>query len=222
VVEAVALGRLEAPQLLVAVGTAGPEPHQLYREHQPLMLAVAVVHYLELAVQGVAVTAVQGQREALLTQVAVVVGSGIVILKYKVPSQTVFTFKSSTKWTCPTGVTSVDYLIVGGGGGGGHSTGGGGGGGGYRTGAGLAVNAGTTYAIAVGAGGGGGNASAAATSGGDSSIAGAPITENPSGAGTNTLKAYGGGAGGNNAIGSSNGSNGGSGGGAAGNTAGTE
>jgi hypothetical protein len=38
----------------------------------------------------------------------------------------------------------------------------------------------------------------AGTSGGFSSIAGAPITENPSGAGTNTLKAYGGGGGGSN------------------------
>jgi len=46
-------------------------------------------------------------------------GSGIVILSYSVASQTVFTFKSSTKWICPTAVTSVDYLVVAGGGGGG-------------------------------------------------------------------------------------------------------
>jgi hypothetical protein len=61
----------------------------------------------------------------------------------------------------------------------------------------LSVTAGNTYTITVGAGGAGAaNASVAGGSGGDSFIAGAPITENPSGAGTNTLRAYGGGGGG--------------------------
>jgi hypothetical protein len=57
VAAAVVQGRLEVPQLLVAAGMAALEPHQPYLEHQPLMLVVAAVHYLELAVQGVAVTA---------------------------------------------------------------------------------------------------------------------------------------------------------------------
>jgi hypothetical protein len=64
------------------------------------------------------------------------------------------------------------------------------------------------------------NASVAGGSGGDSFIAGAPITENPSGAGTNTLRAYGGGGGGSfagnvaaNAV--AKGADGGSGGGGA-------
>jgi hypothetical protein len=101
------------------------------------------------------------------------------------------TFTASGTWTCPTGVTEVEYLVVAGGGGG--SDGGGGGAGGFRTGTGLAVTGGTTYTITVGAGGAGGPNNGTGTQGLDSSIAGSPITESPSGAGTNTLKAYGGG-----------------------------
>ena len=45
------------------------------------------------------------------------------------------TFTATQDWTCPTGVTQIDYLIVGGGGGGGGAPaayiGGGGGGGGW-------------------------------------------------------------------------------------------
>jgi hypothetical protein len=111
------------------------------------------------------------------------------------PFTVIQTFTSSTSWVAPEGVTEVEYLIVGGGGSGGAL--GGGGAGGYRTGSGLTVTAGNTYTITVGG----------------SSIAGAPITENPSGAGTNTLKAYGGGLGGNGAGAAAN--NGGSGGGGA-------
>ena len=33
------------------------------------------------------------------------------------------TFNGSATWTCPTGVSSVDYLVVGGGGGGGSGDG---------------------------------------------------------------------------------------------------
>ena len=43
-------------------------------------------------------------------------------------------FNFSTTWIVPTGVTSIDYLVVAGGGGGGVTYGGGGGAGGYRTG----------------------------------------------------------------------------------------
>jgi len=48
-------------------------------------------------------------------------------------------FTESTTWIPPTGVASVDYLVVAGGGGGGASAGGGGGAGGYRTGSDFAV-----------------------------------------------------------------------------------
>ena len=47
------------------------------------------------------------------------------------------TFTSSTTWTAPAGVTSIDYLVVAGGGGGGANYGGGGGGGGFRIGSGF-------------------------------------------------------------------------------------
>jgi hypothetical protein len=67
-----------------------------------------------------------------------------------------FTTIGTTSWTAPLGITTVEYLIVGGGGGGGggYDTGGGGGGGGgmVLTGS-LAVTAGASYNIEVGAGG---------------------------------------------------------------------
>ena len=68
------------------------------------------------------------------------------------------TATGTTSWTIPTGVTSVDYLVVAGGGGGGGSNSwqcAGGGAGGYRTGT-LEVIAGTNHTITVGAGGAGG------------------------------------------------------------------
>jgi len=114
---------------------------------------------------------------------------------------------------------TIDYLIVAGGGaGGGHAPsdkgGGGGGAGGFRTGTGLAVTAGISYTITVGAGGSG-VSNDRGGSGTNSSIAGFPIAENPSGAGTNTFKSYGGGGGGagNNTAPGNQGANGGSGGG---------
>jgi hypothetical protein len=124
-------------------------------------------------------------------------------------------FTATGEWVCPTGVTKVEWLIVAGGGGGGGNVAGGGGAGGFRTGTGLSVTAGTTYTITVGAGGPGSVLNAdRGTNGFDSSIAGAPITENPSGAGTNTLKAYGGGGGGTyDGVGTGDGISGGSGGG---------
>ena len=53
-------------------------------------------------------------------------------------------FNATGTWTAPTGVTSVDYLVVAGGGAGGGDAGGGGGAGGFRTGTGLAVIAGVS------------------------------------------------------------------------------
>ena len=41
------------------------------------------------------------------------------------------TFTATSTWTCPAGVTEVEYLVVAGGGGGGRYIGGGGGAGGF-------------------------------------------------------------------------------------------
>ena len=60
-------------------------------------------------------------------------------------------FTSSTTWTVPSGVSTVQYLIVGGGGGGGRY-GGGGGGGGVVTST-LSVTSGTVETVTIGAGG---------------------------------------------------------------------
>ncbi|NBR24969.1 MAG: hypothetical protein EBU08_14585 [Micrococcales bacterium] len=126
------------------------------------------------------------------------------------------TFTGNSTWTCPAGVTSVEYLVVAGGGGGG-ANGGGGGAGGFRTGSGLTVTPTQNYTITVGGGGLGGTAEngATASSGGDSYISGSPISNNPSSGNpyTNALVAYGGGGAGNRSGGS--GGNGGSGGGSA-------
>ena len=66
-------------------------------------------------------------------------------------------FTESTTWTPPTGVTSVDYMVIAGGGGGGMSDGFGsaGGAGGFQSGTGLSVTPSTPYTIIVGAGGAG-------------------------------------------------------------------
>ena len=60
------------------------------------------------------------------------------------------TFLSSTTWTAPTGVTSVDYLVIAGGGGGGGQQGGGGGAGGFRTATGFSVTPGQSYTVKIG------------------------------------------------------------------------
>ena len=80
------------------------------------------------------------------------------------------TFTANSTWTCPAGVTSVEYLVVASGGGGGGRIGGGGGAGGFRTGTGLSVTAGTDYTITVGAGSAGGVGNARGTSGNDSTF----------------------------------------------------
>ena len=81
-------------------------------------------------------------------------GSGVVVLRYRVPQ--VVTFLDSGAWTCPSGVTSVQALIVGGGGGGGSTSNnyvGGSGGGGVVYSSSVAVTPGTTYSVVVGQGG---------------------------------------------------------------------
>ena len=64
-----------------------------------------------------------------------------------------FTTVGTTTWTAPSGVTSVQVLVVGGGGGGGWHAGGGGGAGGLNDSASYAVTPGTSYTVTVGAGG---------------------------------------------------------------------
>ena len=69
-------------------------------------------------------------------------------------------YTTSTTWTAPAGVTSVDVEVWGGGGGGGGQNntadGGGGGGGGAYSKSTIAVTPGNTYTVTVGAGGAGG------------------------------------------------------------------
>jgi hypothetical protein len=62
---------------------------------------------------------------------------------------------TSTSWTCPAGVTSIELLVVAGGGGGGVGSNGGGGGGagGLIYNSAFPVVPGTTYSLSVGAGG---------------------------------------------------------------------
>ena len=81
---------------------------------------------------------------------------------------TIESFPASTTWTAPTGVTSVEYLVVAGGGGGGgaqgssggYRHGGGGGAGGYRAATGFSVTPGQSYTVTVGTGGAGGSGAA--------------------------------------------------------------
>lgn len=61
-----------------------------------------------------------------------------------------------TSWTIPTGITTIEYLVIAGGGGAGVNNGGGGGGGGFlvnATGTGYTVTAGSIVNVTVGAGG---------------------------------------------------------------------
>ena len=78
---------------------------------------------------------------------------------------------NSTTWTKPSGVTSLDYLVIGGGGGGGNSLGGGGGAGGFLED--KLTSVASSYAITVGKGGAGGITShLKGYSGGPSSLGG--------------------------------------------------
>ena len=99
-------------------------------------------------------------------------GSGVVIVRYidinpaSVAVQ--FTTVGTTNWIAPTGVTSVEALVVGGGGGGGVDDGGGGGAGGLIYTSAFPVTPGTSYTVTVGAGGVGARSAQAATNGGNS------------------------------------------------------
>ena len=80
-------------------------------------------------------------------------------------------FSSPGTWTAPTGVTSVEVLVVAGGGGTGWDVGGGGGGGGVLYAQSFPVSAGTPYPITVGSGGASATGSAVkGTNGGNSTF----------------------------------------------------
>jgi uncharacterized repeat protein (TIGR02543 family) len=67
-----------------------------------------------------------------------------------------FTTATGCFWTVPSGVSTIDYLLVGGGGGGGSDNGSGGGGGGLREVTSASVTPGAVTTVVVGAGGAGG------------------------------------------------------------------
>lgn len=96
--------------------------------------------------------------------------------------QNIAKFTSSATWTCPAGITLVEFQGWGSGGGGGYCNGSGGGGGGYNAEM-IAVVPGTDYTVTVGLGGTGGTSGSGGT-GGQTSMSGAI--------------AYGGGGGGDN------------------------
>ena len=76
---------------------------------------------------------------------------------------------ASIDWTSPTGVTSINLLVVGGGGGGGSRHAGGGGGGGVSDGT-VTISPATQYRVTVGAGGTGGTAGLNGSEGSQSSF----------------------------------------------------
>lgn len=92
-------------------------------------------------------------------------GSGVVVIRYVTPTVAsdyrVHSFTADTSFTSPTGISTVDVLVVGGGGAGGGDTfgGGGGGAGGYQRSQSQAVTAGSSYTVDIGPGGTGTTAS---------------------------------------------------------------
>ena len=108
-----------------------------------------------------------GQADAVGSENSGHGGSGVVVLRYRVPQVAVF--QDSGAWTCPSGVTSVQALIVAGGGGG-ADNGGGGGAGGLVYNANYPVTPGQTYSVVVGQGGAGGTGNANGRNGQNSSF----------------------------------------------------
>jgi PKD repeat protein len=117
-------------------------------------------------------------------------GSNTFTMPVYITVYTIQSFTSSTTWIAPTGVTSVEYLVIAGGGGGGGTFsygygGGGGGAGGLRTASGYTVIPGNSYIVTVGAGGAGGAAGAySGTKGSDSRFDAIISTGGGYGAGT--------------------------------------
>ena len=89
------------------------------------------------------------QRQAITTTILQWTTSGYTLLAGSPPTAT------ATSWTAPTGVTSVELLVVAGGGGGGYGYAAGGGAGGLLYNQAYSVTPGNSYNISVGAGGAG-------------------------------------------------------------------
>jgi hypothetical protein len=106
-------------------------------------------------------------------------------------------FTTSGTFSVPSGVSSVDALVVGGGGGGGEQHGGGGGAGGLIFFPGYPVTPGGTLTVTIGCGGAGGNTGAprgCAGEDGQDSVLGSPSDPGLSSGGVLTAKGGGGGA----------------------------
>jgi hypothetical protein len=119
----------------------------------------------------------------------------------KAPVISTFSTVGSTSWIAPSGINTVELLVVAGGGGAGYDVGGGGGAGGLCYGSSYPVVPGTSYSITVGSGGVSGNNSGIKGSSGSNSSFG-------------SVTAFGGGGGGSysgNGAGISGGSGGGAG-----------
>ena len=82
-------------------------------------------------------------------------GSGFAVIKISATQNKIAVFSNTATWNVPTGVTSVEYMIVAGGGAGGAHNSGGGGAGGYLAGVGYGVTPAQTFTVIVGAGGAG-------------------------------------------------------------------
>ena len=116
------------------------------------------------------------------------------------------TFNSSTSWTAPSGVSSIDCLVVAGGGAGANNGSGnqprgagGGGAGGFRNLTNISVTPGTTYPITVGAGGAYFATVFANASGSNSSIGSLVVAAGGGGGCANSGTPVAGGSGGGNA-----------------------
>jgi prepilin-type N-terminal cleavage/methylation domain-containing protein len=103
-------------------------------------------------------------------------------------------FTSSTTWTVPANVTSVEYLVVAGGGGGGSAFAGGGGAGGLLTGSNFAVSG--SVSVTVGAGGAGASAGGASANGSNSAFGSIVTIGGGGGGGDNNRGGKNGGSGG--------------------------
>lgn len=112
------------------------------------------VAFAAVAITAVAVSIPQGAK-AVTSDVCSVEGSGFTLTKSGSGASAfcTLTFNSSGNFTVPSGINSLNYLLVGGGGGGTGSRGGGGGAGGVGTVSGHSVSPSAAITVTVGAGG---------------------------------------------------------------------
>ena len=142
------------------------------------------------------------QRPLINTTIAYWTTAGYTLVQGATQTQT------STSWTCPTGVTAIDVLLVGGGGGGGFGHGGGGGGGAVLYKERLTVTPSTVYNFTIGAGGAGHTSDASSNVGGSTTAFGVTATGGGGGANESTAVGSGGANGGGGTYGYANGATG--------------